>query len=171
MTRLPGRLGTLIARDVMTRDVIVLHETETLEHAAKTLQKHHITGAPVVDAQGHLVGILSLTDVAATAPAAAMPVGLAHSSDVSAWDRFAKAEPLDASTAVEQVASRMSRRIKAVSETTTLVDAARLMCDGHWHRVPVVDARGALRGIISTMDVLAAVVNAADELDEDAGGH
>jgi CBS-domain-containing membrane protein len=37
------------------------------------------------------------------------------------------------------------------------------MCDGHWHRVPVVDDAGALCGIISTMDVLAALVNAADE--------
>ena len=44
-----------------------------------------------------------------------------------------------------------------------LVEVARVMCDGHWHRVPVVDDGGALCGIISTMDVLAALVNAADE--------
>ena len=37
------------------------------------------------------------------------------------------------------------------------------MCSGHWHRVSVVDDEGALINIVSTMDVLAALVNVADE--------
>ena len=62
------------------------------------------------------------------------------------------------------VSRHMSRRTVSVSEETSLVEIARLMCDGHWHRVLVVDAQGRLRGLVSTMDVLAALVQAADEL-------
>jgi CBS-domain-containing membrane protein len=57
----------------------------------------------------------------------------------------------------------MSRQVRSVPDKAPLVEVARVMCDGHWHRVPVVDDGGALCGIISTMDVLAALVNAADE--------
>ena len=63
----------------------------------------------------------------------------------------------------ELVTKWMSRRLVSVRETTPLVEVARVMCDGHWHRVTVVDDSGRLKGIVSTMDVLAALVQAADE--------
>ena len=69
----------------------------------------------------------------------------------------------DEAGASEPVGKWMSRRLVSVREDTALVDVARIMCDGHWHRVPVVDRQGQLRGIVSTMDVLAAVVHSADE--------
>ena len=58
----------------------------------------------------------------------------------------------------------MSRRLISVREDTPLVELARFMCDGHWHRVTVIDSQGRLNGIVSTMDILAALVQTADEL-------
>jgi CBS-domain-containing membrane protein len=164
MSTLPGRLGTLTAHDVMTRAVIVLSQDETVEAAVARLKEHHITGAPVVDTAGKLVGILSISDLVTPHAPQSGPVPLTHDEeDLAAWDLFDRGGPLDSQTGVERVAERMSREVAAVSERAPLVEAARVMCSGHWHRVPVVDASGGLCGIISSMDVLAAVVNAADE--------
>lgn len=169
MSRLPGRLGTLVARDIMTPQVFVVQEADTVDEALRVLRSHHITGAPVVDERGRFVGILSLSDLleipqpSATSPP---PSSLAHGSDGAAWHLFDRAQPLDAQAGSASVSSRMSHRVTSVVEDAPLVEVARAMCDGHWHRVPVVNAVGALCGIISTMDVLAAIVNAADELEE-----
>ena len=174
MSTLPGRLGTLTARDVMTRAVIVLSEDESVDEAVVRLKEHHITGAPVIDESGKLVGILSLQDIVAQ-PGAASPsdrlaslgpgegVTAWNLEGATAWNLFDRGGSLDSETGIERVSQRMSRQVASVAEHVSLVDTARVMCDGHWHRVPVVDSGGALCGIISSMDVLAALVNAADE--------
>ncbi len=79
------------------------------------------------------------------------------------WDLFDRANQLDSDLGVERVSQRMSKQVTSVTEQAPIVEVARVMCDGHWHRVPVVDESGKLSGIISTMDVLAALVNVADE--------
>jgi CBS domain-containing protein len=50
-------------KEVMTRDVISFSEDTPLETIVATLASRHITGAPVVSAEGHVVGIISETDV------------------------------------------------------------------------------------------------------------
>ena len=164
MGKLVGRLGELRARDVMTRDVIVVREADPLQTAIETLKEHHITGVPVVDAQGRFVGILSMADlVERSLPGTDRIVCLPHGRDGASWDLFERAIVPVMDAHAELVGQRMSRRVVSVPEHLRLVDVARVMCDGHWHRVPVVTNDGNLCGIISTMDVLAALVNAAEE--------
>jgi CBS domain-containing protein len=50
-------------KDVMTRNVITFREDTPLEEIAAILSSKHITGAPVLGAEGHVVGIVSETDV------------------------------------------------------------------------------------------------------------
>ena len=50
-------------KDVMTRNVITFREDTTLEEITMTLASKHITGAPVVADEGHVVGIVSESDV------------------------------------------------------------------------------------------------------------
>lgn len=168
MGTLPGRLGELHARDIMTKSLITVRKSDSLTATVEKLKSHRITGAPVVDDGGKLVGILSLSDLIAPAgegdaPASARGTPLAHGEDRTAWDLYERANPSAEEHAGQSVADRMSPQVTSVSQEDSLVEVARAMCDGHWHRVPVVDQSGSLKGIISTMDVLAAVVNAADE--------
>lgn len=168
MTSLPGRLGTLTANDVMTKSLICVSESDNIDAALATLKSHHITGAPVVDADNKLVGILSLSDLVQTDGSAGdsgvSHTPLAHGNAGATWDLFEIAQPLDEQAGQELVRDRMSSTVTSVTQYAPLVEVARVMCDGHWHRVPVVDAAGKLHGIISTMDVLAAMVHAADEV-------
>jgi CBS-domain-containing membrane protein len=163
MPDLPGRLGELQAGDIMTGAVIVVRESDSIQDAVATLRSAHITGAPVVDAAGKLVGILSIRDL--IAPSSETPQPLSHGRDHTSWDLFDRAGSMTDEHSRQTVKDRMSTHVASVAAHATLVDVARVMCDGHWHRVPVVDRSGAIKGIISTMDVLAAVVNAADEAD------
>jgi CBS domain-containing protein len=168
MTTLPGRLGILTAHDVMTGQVVCVCEIDPIDTAIGVLRENHITGAPVVDEQGKLVGILSLNDLISAphdGPSDESPATpLAHGTDRTIWDLFERAGRVEADTSEQKVGDRMSRQVTSVTENAPLVDIARAMCDGHWHRVPVVDNAGSLTGIISTMDVLAAMVNAHDEM-------
>lgn len=50
-------------REVMTRGTIAVRDDVPLAEAAQLLDKHHISGVPVVDRDGHLVGVLSQTDL------------------------------------------------------------------------------------------------------------
>lgn len=167
MIRLPGRLGTLTARDVMTTEVITISESETLAEAINTLKRNHISGAPVIGAEGQLVGILSAADLVRPVNSAieeTSPVAWGHpEGDDAVAQLFANVDKLDNDSGQSLVRDRMTRFVVSVGERTLVVDVARTMCDGHWHRLPVVDSQGVLCGIISTMDVLAAVVNVADE--------
>lgn len=168
MGSLPGRLESLTAQDVMTRQIIVLLDTDTLENAVQTLKENRISGAPVTDARGMLVGILSVTDlvgssgVGVSSPTGPTPLAQGH-DDTTTWDLFERANAMEAQAGTQHVQQRMSRQIASVTVDAPLVEVARLMCDGHWHRIPVVDENGGLCGIIATMDILAALVNAFDE--------
>jgi len=164
----------------MTKSVITLRETDTITEAIQSLKSHHITGAPVVDENGTLVGLLSISDLCdwpleasqgGSGQSFALPVRgtqtggalLAHGEGPTTWDLFDRAVSFTPDEAEQSVQSRMSTSVTSVTVDAPLVEVARVMCDGHWHRVPVVDDDDALQGIVSTMDVLAAVVNAADE--------
>jgi CBS domain-containing protein len=70
-------------------------------------------------------------------------------------------EGLDAS--VERVAEEMTAGVRSVQPEQTLLTAARIMCEKHVHRLPVLDLDGKPVGLITSMDVVAALVNAIDE--------
>lgn len=160
---LGGRLATLTARDVMTERLIVLAEHDTLAHASQVFREKRITGAPVVNAAGCAVGILSMTDILSQLPGEFRDlVERADAPSGQHWTEleFARSRPIAPG---ESVGERMSRRLVTVSPDTLLLDVARVMCHGHWHRVIVAGPDGRLAGIVTTMDILSALVNASDE--------
>ena len=57
------RLGQMCTRDVMTPHVVTLRVDDTLRNAARVLSDKQISGAPVVNESGQLVGVLSATDI------------------------------------------------------------------------------------------------------------
>lgn len=168
MAKLPGRLGTLRAHDIMTGKVVVLSEEDTIQEAANTVIEQRISGAPVVNSLGVLVGMLSLTDIAQPRPAKDPSKGNGHgqrrhhNDDAAHWELLRPLVP-PSGEGTELVKHRMTRNLISVPETAPLVEIARIMCRDHLHRVVVIDKKGAVCGIVSTMDVLAALVNVVDE--------
>ena len=167
MSNLSERLATLTAHDIMTEKLVLLDESDTSQHAANLFRDLHISGAPVVNAEGKPIGLLSVMDIvpAVAARLATPAVEPRPQTREAEWEEICQIlnSGENRGAAGELVTRWMSQRLVSVWETTPLVDVARVMCDGHWHRVTVIDESGRLKGIVSTMDVLAALVHAADE--------
>ena len=114
----------LTAKDVMSKTVVTVRDDLTLEQVADVLASHEISGAPVEDDQGSLLGVVSVTDVNRSA-----------------------AEPR---LRVRQI---MTPIADTVSERTAVPEIARLMVANHYHRM-VVTRRERPVGIVSSMDLL-----------------
>lgn len=123
----------LAAADLMTIDPVVVAFDAPIEEAERLLRTYRVSGLPVTDRDGTLVGVVSQTDF----------VHLA-SPDVRSLIRR---EPSGI-----RVGEVMSRPAVTVRLSTTLVEAARLMSDGRIHRVVVVDDRQRPLGVLSAMD-------------------
>jgi CBS domain-containing protein len=107
--------------------------------AAHLLGKARISGAPVVDAVGRCVGVLSVADFFRGAVNANLEL-----------------DPTD------RVGEFMTADPVTVGPGTPIRQLARLMLDAAIHRVIVVDDQGRPIGVVSSTDVLAALAYSAD---------
>ena len=161
-------LESLCARDVMTRQVVTLQADYTLRDAAMVLQAAMISGAPVVDEQGRIVGILSATDLVqfvkqaeskhrtrnGVEPGTARPAqtgeptaGTAESQPLGSgndWELLKAAGVEAEQLPTAQVQEYMSPRVVTVLESASLLDVARKMFDDKLHRLVVVDDKFAV---------------------------
>jgi CBS domain-containing protein len=147
-----------VARDVMNPHVVAVSPDATVRHAASLLAERQITGAPVVEADGRLVGVVSVTDIAESD---------AESSDVRedtsdprrplrGWDEATAAEEIRGLHVEEQpllVRDIMTPTVYTVPEETTVSRIARAMIAGRIHRV-FVTRQGRIVGIVTSLDLL-----------------
>jgi CBS domain-containing protein len=148
-------LGRAVRR-IMTEVLTALSPDTSIGAAAHLLQEQHMSGAPVVDAAGHLLGVVSVGDLA-DAPRAGVQgrasFYVVHGGQTLTSSVIAGVEP---SPGV--VADVMRREVRSISPDAPLRDAVRLMVAHDIHRVLVVDGERLL-GLISTMDVLRELVS------------
>jgi CBS domain-containing protein len=140
----------LQVRHVMSADPLVLEEAMSVRDAAQLLFSTGISGAPVVAADGALLGVLSEHDLLAKEAAARFGVGR---------DAREEQRRREARTAGEAC----TRPAQVTVPQAPLAEAARLMLDGGVKRLVVVD-KGRVAGMISRHDVLAALVRSDAEL-------
>jgi CBS domain-containing protein len=149
---------SLTANDLMSRELVLIPQEMSLRRAAQWLSQDHISGAPVVDAEGRCIGVLSATDFMRWAEKEhqAPPAAQASPASVySAWQVMAvETLPTDA------VSTYMTANPVMVAPHTPISDLARFMIDAHIHRVIVVDKERRPIGLVSSTDILAAVAHA-----------
>jgi CBS domain-containing protein len=134
-----------------------------MAEAAAVLIEHGISGAPVLDDQGHCVGVLSASDFVQRERAQ-----LGMSSSLSACEKVVVRDSPSGSWRIEdvyqdRVAVHMSPAVQTVNAHAPLVEAGRMMCVQRIHRLPVLDASGHAMGILTALDVVAALVRTVDE--------
>ena len=126
-------LKDLAVGDVMSVDPITVLVDATIEQAQEILRLNHITGLPVVDSGGSLVGVLSQSDLV-------WGPGL----HVAALLRT-KASGL-------RVGELMTAPAVTVDLDTSVVEAARVMLENRVHRLVAVDGSGRPVGVLSVTD-------------------
>lgn len=117
----------MIARDIMTRKVCTVAPDASILEAAQLLDRMHISGLPVLDAEGKIIGMITEADI------------------ISKVNR----EGL-------RVDDIMSREIIVVDEETAVGEIAMTLSERKIKRVPVVN-NDKLVGIVSRGDIVHAV--------------
>jgi len=140
--------------ELMNAEVLTLRPEWTAREAERFLAEHRIAGAPVVDADGRLVGVVSQSDLVRgrARPPSTAAVG-AFFTDVEEYREIGALPADDALVRVEQL---MTRELVGVAPDATPAEAARLMRRHRVHRLLVTE-RGALRGVLSPLDLLRAL--------------
>lgn len=140
--------------DVMTRDPIVVRVETPLKEAIQILAEKRISGIPVVDNVGKLVGIISETDLmwqetGVTPPAYIMFLdSVIYLQNPATYDR-------ELHKALGQtVGEVMSKNPVTISPDKTVKEAAQLMHDRSVHRLPVVDNESQVIGILTRGDIV-----------------
>ena len=146
-------------KDVMNPDIMTVADDMTTDELARYLTEHEISGAPVVDGQGHLIGVVSMTDIGRqmAEPSEFPSSGRSEfyrdtADDVSLEDlaqRFAE----ERAVAVRDV---MTPVVHHVPASASVAEAARIMVEHHIHRLVVTQGREPV-GIITSMDLLRVV--------------
>jgi CBS domain-containing protein len=131
----------LTVADVMTIDPVVVSVDASIEEAVRLLDTYAITGLPVVDAGGALVGVISETDLVASEHS---PVG-----------RLIRAKPSGF-----RVGELMTSPALTIPMESPLNEAARAMLDHRVHRLVVVDDRARPAGVLSATDFVRLFVDA-----------
>lgn len=143
-------------RHAMSTRVVTVMPGTLLSDAMRTMLREHISGLPVVDAQGALVGMLTEGDLMRRVETETEPT---H----PAWLRFLlgpgrMAREFTASHA-RHVGEVMTRKVIAVGADAPLADAVDLMERHRVKRLPVLAGQG-LAGILSRADLMRAFVSA-----------
>jgi len=149
------RLIGLRIDDVMNHTVVTVTESDDMQTAAQRIFDAQVTGAPVVNAIGECVGMLSASDF----------VGRdAGRHELQLLTRRSPTEPYSIECLNDNlVGTHMSPLLQTVSEDAPLLQAARIMCREGIHRLVVVDEHRHPLGIVSTLDLVAAMIAAIEE--------
>jgi CBS domain-containing protein len=136
-----------LVRDVMTTEVVAVEAWTPFKEIVARLAQHRISAVPVVDADRRVLGIVTEADLL---------LKQEHpdpKADVSLiWTRRRRRERAKAAAAV--AAKLMTAPAVTVAPTATVTEAARRMHTARVKRLPVVDERGQLLGIVSRADLL-----------------
>jgi CBS domain-containing protein len=148
----------LTAADLMTTPVRTIPQETSLREAANLLTHDRISGAPVVDADGRCIGVLSSSDFVTWAQKGGEPGERGKAiSFIAPWGEIID---IDESSDSE-IRHYMTAQPVTVAPTAPIGELAQKMVDAHIHRVLVVVDQDRPQGIVTSTDILAAVARAA----------
>ncbi|MGE0321983.1 MAG: HPP family protein [Polyangiaceae bacterium] len=133
----------MLVSDIMTRNVLTVSPDASVQDIAWGLRIRGVSGAPVKDGEGHVLGIVSRTDL-------------------NNPDRVGESAAESGQTTAGEA---MTPALFAVRDTDTVLDAAKRMVETGTHRLVVVDDAGKLVGIVTPMDVLRCYVTRGGSLE------
>ena len=150
----------MLIKDIMKKPIVV-HEDNDLTDVIKLFREKKISGAPVLNKDGKLVGIISESDIVKTL--------ITHNEDLnlilpSPLDLIEL--PLKTALKIEEfkedlknalktkVRDVMTKKVVVAKPDMTINDAAKLMVENNIKRLPVVDDEGNLIGIVTRGDLI-----------------
>lgn len=117
---------------------------------ARLLIEHGVSAVPVLDANGHVIGVVSEEDLLAKESHLEGPLEDSHGFALAGHAERRAKQKASATTANEL----MTKPPVTIAAHQDVVQAARKMAERHVKRLIVTDARGGLQGVVSRRDIL-----------------
>lgn len=143
-------LGKIPVGNLMTEKVIALREDTDIKEAARLLSENRISGMPVIDMEGRVIGVISEADILAS-------VGIKRESKIKDILRHLTGETVISVKRGQRVREIMTSPAITIGPDEDIRDAGRILEEKRIKRLPVVDREGKLIGIISRADIIKAI--------------
>jgi len=149
-------MSAWLAEDIMNPDVLTVRDDMLVRDLALFLTEHEISGAPVVDAGGRPVGVVSGTDVVSVDRAGRKDVSDPSPYYLRAFENRFSVESIRGLRVEEEeltVSDIMTPVVISVARDMPVSRIARLMLHDHIHRV-IVREGDSIAGIVTSFDML-----------------
>ncbi len=143
----------LRAKDIMTEEVITVLPETTVQDAGRLFIEKNISGAPVVDKEGTLIGIITENDLISQNKRFHIPTVLKIFDAIITIETTKQVEKEIKRMTAAQVSELCSKKVITVDEDAALTDIATIMAENGVHLLPVVRG-GLLVGIIGKKDLI-----------------
>ena len=140
--------------EVMTREPITVKAETPLREAIKIIAEKRISGLPVVDDAGHLIGIISETDLMWQQAGVTPPAYFVIFDSVIYLKNPVEYERELHKALGQTVGEVMNEKPITISPDKPLREAAKIMRDRKIHRLPVLDDSEQIVGILSLSDII-----------------
>lgn len=141
----------LHVQDVMTKDVLTVQKYDSIVSVAHMLADKNISGLPVVDRDGKMLGIITQADVLSM-------LGVGREPSFRDLLKYMLGERLPERRVGDTVGDIMTGSPVTIKPEMNIADAVQIMDAKKIRRLPVVDGVGKLIGILTRADILRAVI-------------
>lgn len=143
----------------MTREVISVRAETSVRELAKILLSHNISGVPVLNEKGTLIGIATESDLIFQNKQVSLPAAVPILDSFLFLDRPEKMKEELTKIAGSTVADICSPQVTTIHPDTTLDTIATLMTEKRLHTLPVVDETGKMVGIVGKKDIIRTILS------------
>ncbi|MFH1138906.1 MAG: CBS domain-containing protein [Pseudomonadota bacterium] len=143
----------ITARELMSTQLITVRPETSVRELAELLVIHKISGLPVLDEEGSLVGIVSQSDLVALNKLPHVPNSVTLFDWVIYLEGMGRLKAEMAKIGGNKVADIMTRAVITVPPEESLEKIATIMAEKNVHTIPVVDG-GRLLGLIGKLDIV-----------------
>ncbi|MGM0397053.1 MAG: CBS domain-containing protein [Bacillota bacterium] len=141
-------------RDIMTKEVITVTVDDNVEKCASLLIKHNLSGLPVLDEDGKLVGIVTEGDLIRRASRIKGPAVLEVLGGLIYLDSPRKFMDELKNAMGQKAGDVMTKKVITIGPDQTIEEGATLLVEKNIKRLPVLDKEGKLVGIVSRRDIM-----------------
>jgi CBS-domain-containing membrane protein len=148
----------LKAADIMSREIITVKPETGVRELAELLAIHRISGVPVTDEDGRLVGVVSQSDLVAQNKNPHVPRAVTLFDWVIYLESTNRLEAELEKIAGTTVKDIMSIEVVTVSSRASLEEVATIMTEKHVHTIPVIE-KDRLIGVIGKLDIVRSLLS------------
>lgn len=146
----------MLVKEIMSKDVVTVYETNTVEEVARIFIEKKISGVPVVDSKNKLVGIISEGDLVFQQKKLNPPVFLSFFDGVIQVGKNAFFDEIKKMSAF-LIKDLMTKENMIVGkEDMDIADISSLLIENQVNRIPIVDDENKVVGIVTRYDIIKA---------------